>query len=93
MHSFCLKYPYSDEPDHSGEEVSDDLGSELGSFGICGTGLGMLFCVVEFPVDVTLAGDDSSFNGVCVFVLRSADTFFHCGVVRFQPLMDTCHTL
>ena len=42
VHHAHLEYPKSDESDDSDEEKTKELGSESGSFGMCGTCLGRL---------------------------------------------------
>ena len=58
-----LEYLDSDESNESDKEESNKLGSESGSIGTYGTGLGGLLGGVEFPVGVMLPGNDLPFNG------------------------------
>ena len=57
-----LEYLESDQSDEPEKEESKELGSESGSFGTCITGLGGFLRGIEFPVDVTLAGNDRRIN-------------------------------
>ena len=59
----CLEHMGSNESDNSSEEESDELGSGLGSFCTCDTGLGGLLCGVELSIGVTFSGDGTSFFG------------------------------
>ena len=52
-----------DESDYSDEEEYDRLGSESGSAGTFGTGLGGLPRGLGFPLGVTLSADESCGDG------------------------------
>ena len=50
---------FSDESDDSDEEESDKLGSESGSDGTCGTGLGGFTRILGFALGIKLSADES----------------------------------
>ena len=65
----CLEFSESYESEDPKEEEYDELGSESGSFLMCGTCLGGLLGDIEFAVGVMLVGNDWPFNsgGVSFF--------------------------
>ena len=63
VHRIFLEYSFLDESDGYNEGESDKLGSEYGSPGMFGTGLGGLLLIVGFPLGVTLSSDET-FYGV-----------------------------
>ena len=59
----CLEYPNQNESDDTGKQEPDEIGSESGSFGRCGTYLGGLLRDISFSVGVMLVDNDWPFDG------------------------------